>query len=163
MAVTSATVNPSLQAHIPKSFGNFASALDLILNFGGATQLTSGAGANQFAHLYVVSASIASGTPLVIDVTGSLVEPDGTTFVITDIIGVAVKNNGTSAQLITIGGGSNPVVSIWSANLLIPGGVTVLIFNPNASAYAVNASTAHTMQFSCASGTAVVDIAILGH
>lgn len=163
MSVTSATVNANAQIHIPKSFGNFASALDLVLNFAAPASLASGSGAAQFAHCYITSASIVSGSPLVIDVTGSLVEPDGTTFVVTDIVAILVKNNGTTGQIITMGGGSNPVVSFVSANAIIPPGATMIFFNPAASGYAVNASTAHTLQFANASGTAVVDIAILGH
>jgi hypothetical protein len=162
MPLTSATICTLAQIAVPKTIGNFLSG-SLSLAFGGSAAFASGSIANQANQVYAGTRTVTSGTPDSID-TQSLLQPDGSAFAATDIVAIGIKNNGTAGQILTVGGGSTPVVSAWVTTLVIPPGAQVVITNPAAAGYAINASTAHLIQVVVAAGTAVpYDIFILSH
>lgn len=141
------------------------------LMFGGALQFIAGAGAlaGQARNLSGNTVAITSGTPVVIDLN-TLTNPDGTACNFTDILYVGFLNSSqTPGEDLVIGGGTNPVISIWgSGNLTLlanPSGVAVFeIATAAATGYAINASTAHTFRLSVAAGTAVeISYVLLGH
>lgn len=168
MAGTFGTSNTNIAAVVifNADYGGLGNPVQIQLNFGaGFYYKSSGSGALEANTVAGGTVQVSSGTPTVIDLN-TVTQPDGSTATFADLLIVGFYNHGdpTSGETLTIGGGTNPVVSIWSANLVLLGGTPILVGCPDATGYAVNASTAHKFTLNIASGTNVdVDYLLVGH
>lgn len=120
----------------------------------------SGTAASTFDVVYSDTASIASGTPLSLDLLGSLTSVlTGQTVSFVKLCGVIVKNKSTtSGQYLTLGGGSNALSGF--SGKADPSGVFVW-FSP-IDAMAPVAGTGDILQIASATGTISCDILLLG-
>lgn len=148
------------------NYGGLGNPVTIPLNFGQGQYFTGpGNGALQANNIAGNTVLVTSGTPTVIDIT-AVVQPDGTATAFTDLLVVGFFNHGDpgAGETLTIGGGTNPVVSIFSANLILLGATPFLVSCPNATGYAINTSTAKAFTLNVASGTNVkVDYLLIGH
>lgn len=153
--------------------GNFgALGLPTIpLLFGGQIPFSNGAGSGdgQANNLSGNTLSITSGTPVVLNLN-TLTNPDGSACSFTDLLYVAFWNYSTTVgQDLVVGGGSDPVVSVWgSGNLTVlanTDGTAVAMFATTAATgWAIDLSTACTFKLTVAAGTGVsVGYALIGH
>jgi len=152
------------------NYGNLGTPT-IPLSFGGAIPFQKGAGSGvgQANNLTGGTVLVTNGTPTVLDLN-TLVAPDGTALTFADLLVVGFWNSSTVAgQNLTVGGGSNPIISIWgSGNLSLlsntQGTASALFATAAATGWAFNASTAHTFQLTVAAGTNVpVSFVFLGH
>jgi hypothetical protein len=141
------------------------------LLFGGQIQFANGAGSGdgQANNLTGGTLSITSGTPVVLDLN-SLLNPDGSACSFADLLLVAFWNYSTTAgQDLVVGGGTDPVVSIWgSGNLTVlanlDGTASAMFCTTAATGWAIDSSTAHTFRLEVAAGTGVqIAYAFVGH
>jgi hypothetical protein len=103
---------------------------------------------------------VPSGSPVSLVLgNASLTQPDGSTATFTDVVFLAIKNNG--AAVLTVGGGTNAMTSIGT--ITVAAGATAIVACPTATGYALTASTADVIKFTSASGTLAVDVMIAGH
>jgi hypothetical protein len=127
---------------------------------------TNGTAINQADRLYSARHSIASGTPLALDLAGTLENPLGETVTFAKVLGIIVVNNSTTAaEILTVGAGSNPI-STWVAASgdgvqVGPNGFMANV-NPSLAGFAVTGGTADILTITSASGTISTDIYILG-
>lgn len=136
----------------------------LIHDFVFRGEYANGTGSSQADVVHSGSISISTATTL--DVRGSLssvLTGDSVSFV--EITGILVKNNSSTAgQYVTVGGGSNPVTSLWGASgdaaIVGPGGLMVL--TSPIDGYATTAGTADVLTLTPATGTISVDYLIVG-
>jgi|ERR1700722_1560607 len=168
MPFQSSIVNLAAIANWLDNFGNLGSPA-VQLAFGGAINFNNGAGSGdgQINNVSGNTVSVTSGTPVVLDLN-TLTNPDGSACTFADLLIIAFYNNSTTGQNLIIGGGSNPVTSIWgSGNLTILGNADgtagVLIASTAATGYAINSSTAHTFRLESSSGTIQCDFLLAGH
>lgn len=140
----------------------------LTFTFGGLNQaFTLGSGAAQFNTAYLADRTVTNGTPDVLNLTSGLTDLDGNAIAaFADIVAFGVRNNSTTTgQILSVGGGTDPVVTIWGAGPIIvpPGGCAVFI-NPGVAGYAITTTTADRINVTVAAGTAVSYTPfILGH
>lgn len=140
------------------------------LGFGTALQyLTNGVGALQAQWIAANTIAVPNGSPVTLNLN-TLTQPDGSTFTPLDILFIGFINTSvTTGQDVTIGGGSNPIVSAFSGNIVLPAGsadnpgTPVCIGNSNATGYAINLSTACNFRLSSAAGTPDVAYLLFGH
>lgn len=127
-----------------------------------------GTGVNQIDLVWTsdAAAAVTSGTPVSIDLAGSLVDPLGTAVVFAKIVGIIILNDGSAATgILEVGGGSNAFASWLGATgdtvKIGPGGSHVFL-NPSLAAYAVTAGTGDLLQLASASGTVPYRVIIIG-
>lgn len=169
MSFQNALINAAANLNWLGNFGNLGTP-QIPLQFGGAVPFQNGAGSGvgQMNNMSGNSVSITSGTPLVLDLN-TLTNPDGSACAFTDLLFVAFWNYSTTAgQNLVIGGGSNPIISIWgSGNLTVIGntqGTAVASFATSAATgWAINLSTATTLRLEASSGTLTAGYVIAGH
>lgn len=165
MSVQSGTTLLQANFNLLKSLGGTFGSTNIAANFGGSNQgvnvqFTPGAGANQFNNVYEAGLSVASGSPVSVNLTdGSALMPDGAASNFADIVLLVIRNNG--AAVLTVGGGTNAVTSIGT--ILVNPGATVVVLCPLATGYPVTATTACVLKFASATGTLAVDVMAVGH
>lgn len=129
-----------------------------------AGDYANGTAASQNDVVFSGSASISTATAL--DVRGSLssvLTGDAANFV--ELTALVLKNNSSTAgQYVSVGGGSNPVTSLWDASgdaaRVGPGGLLVL--TSPIDGFATTAGTADTITLTPATGTISVDYLLVG-
>lgn len=148
---------------------NHTSVLDLgtakfpaTLDFGDS--LASGTGADQADQLFTDTRTLTA-TSENLDLAGGLTDAFGATITFARIKGIAIRNKSTTDVLLVGGAASNAFVN-WVANSsdivrLRPGGVLVL-WAPDATAYAVTAGTGDILKIDSGAATISYDIAIIG-
>lgn len=164
---TDVKVNLDLSAKVTEretgiGVGSVASQLVHLINV--SAEYANGTGSLQSDVVHSGSISIATATTL--DVRGSLssvLTGDAVSFV--EITGIVLRNtSSTAGQYVTVGGGSNPVTSIWGASgdavIVGPGGLFVL--TSPIDGYATTAGTADILTLTPATGTIGVDYVIFG-
>jgi hypothetical protein len=106
-----------------------------------------------------------SGTPDTIDLAGSLTDPVGSAVVMVEVVGFYLRNR-DATQILTVGAGSNPWITWLGATgdavKVRPLGF-MMLYAPDATAYAVTAGTGDIVTVTTDGGTNVAyDVWILG-
>ena len=168
MALTNSSAQLAISAALNQSLnlGVVGSAVSEGLTFP-ATNTTFGVGngTSNFNNGFCQQQVIANGTPLVYNLSSSpsVTQIDGTTMpALNDIVAFAVKNvsgNGT----ITIGGGTDPITTMFTGNVTLPPGASVCILNPAASGFAITATSADRITLTNSAGNNTCAILALGH
>ena len=122
-----------------------------------------GTGSNRVDAVYFRAPAALASTD--IDLRGSLTSLDGTTITFPVVVGIFIRNHSTTdAEILTIGGSTNPFISWLAASgdgvKLGPGGLFAL-WNPQVG-YATTAATADILTIAPATGTPTVSVMILG-
>ena len=125
----------------------------------------TGTSALQQNRVYSTTSSVTAGVPVAYDLRGIADPLTGGTVEFESLTLICVRHNGTTAsQTLTIGGGSNPVDTVWAAagdaSVIGPGGVW-LWTSPRDGA-ATTAGTADTLTLTASSGSVSFDLLILG-
>lgn len=126
----------------------------------------NGTGANKVGAVYSRNGDVVNGTPLDLDLRGTLTSiVDGSVVNFPLVMGIVIRNNSTTAgQSLTIGAGSNPFISWLAATgdgvKIGPSGFKVL-WNP-IDAYATSAGTADILRIVSDVGTVNVDVMLIG-
>lgn len=128
--------------------------------------LANGTGLDQADQFYMVSGTVAAGTPVDIDLAGSLSNAFGSTVTFARLKGIVIQNKTTTAgAILQVGAGSNPITSPWLASgdgvNVGPDGVFML-WNPSAAGYAVTATSADILRLTSASGTISYELYLIG-
>ena len=122
----------------------------------------TGPGAGQAQVLYQANRTF-SGTTDVLNFGsgGGLSDSYGTTIALTAIKAIYINNTGTSS--ITVGAGSNPIVTLLNSTgtLTLPSGAIHFDATPDATGWVVTATTACNLTFTGTSGQ-TYQIAVLG-
>lgn len=152
MALTSLSVTAN--ATPVYAFGSATSSLPFTCN----VSVTGGNTTAGYAdRLYVPAAqSIVAASPLSIDLSGSLVQPDGSACVFVRVKGIYIKNTSTTGYL-TIGGGSNPLAGV--TGFAGPGGVFLCTHDDGMT---VIAATGDILKITASAGTVVAEIVVWG-
>ena len=162
------TVSLSLSSSIFKALGGGTFGTPSIPSsfpsIGGTLSL--GTGANNFNMLFELNQSVASGTPVDIDLTGQTA-PDGSAIALADIVGIALQFPAANTANITVG---NAAANAWSAWLGATGtlvqipGSAVFLFAPVASGSGYTVDGTHKLlRLTAASGTQVANVWGFGH
>lgn len=162
MPATLSNFSTAQQANWYKTI--FGNNIPLQYAFGGGVQMAVGAAgtANAYQTAYGGTLSVVNPTPTVLNLTASLIQPDGTTGTFADLLLVCLSCPTTNTDYITYGGGSNPVVYFTTAQKVYPG-QTINIIYPVANGLAVTATTADRINLNSNSGTQVVNVLLAGH
>jgi hypothetical protein len=137
------------------------------LNFNKKWSWANGNALQQANAIYMKRHLISTGTPLALDLAGTLIDILGNTITMSKVCAIIVVNNSaTAAEITTVGAGSNPllnwIIATGDGNKAGPGGAVVVI-DESAAAYAVTAGTGDVLQISVAAGTNVShDVIIIG-
>lgn len=128
--------------------------------------LANGTGLDQADQMYMTSGTVAAGTPVDLDLSGSVTNAFGTTVAFARLKGIIIHNKTTTAgAILEVGAGSNPITSLWLASgdgvKVGPDGMLAL-WNPSAAGYAVTATTADILRLVSASGTISYEIYLIG-
>ena len=129
------------------------------------SQWANGTSSLQQNRAYSTTSSVTAGVPVAYDLRGIADPLTGASVEFEHLTTICIRHNGTTAsQTLTIGGGSNPVATIWGAagdaSVLGPGGVFVWTSPRDGAATA--AGTADTLTLTSSSGTVSFDLLILG-
>lgn len=133
--------------------------------FTETLDLASGTGSSQIDRVWSDTGSVASGTPVTVDLAGSLTAADGTTITFVEIVGLYIKNKSTTtAQNITVGGGSNPWITHLGASgdAVVVGPSGMLLLTSPIDGYAVTATTGDILTLTSSSGTISYDLVVCG-
>lgn len=126
--------------------------------------LTNGTGADQADVVHVNRYSVTSGTPITLDLNGSLKMPNLANANFARMKWLIFINRDATNSLL-IGGGSNPFTTWMSGTTPVrkvgPLGAEVVL-NPSAVAFAVTASTADIIQIDASAGTVAFDVVLVG-
>lgn len=116
--------------------------------------------AGEMNLIYSAAFSVATGTPLVLDLS-SLLDPVRGSVVFLHINDIFITNDDTVAgHDLTIGGGTAPLFAASPNLCYAPGGYWAV--GSGSAGIAVNASTAHNLQIAAAAGTVTGKITIIG-
>lgn len=130
-------------------------------------QLLDGSGAGKAnKSWYGANRSIAGSGTDVLDLAGTLVDAFGATLTFTKVRAIVIMPSASNGSTLKMGGGTNPIVSLFNANteklVLRPGGLFMLVA-PDATGYAVVAATGDNLTISNDSASAATyDILIVG-
>lgn len=137
------------------------------LNFTRTFNWGNGTVIDTADRIYMKRHTIATGTPLALDLSGSLTDLIGNTITMAKVTGIVVSNNSvTAGEILTIGAGSTPLINWIAASgdalKVGPGGMLCQL-DPSLAAYAVTGGTADILTIAAAAGLTVsVDVIIVG-
>lgn len=153
MALTSTTASASIISQY--AIGSAGATL----NYAVQQTYTGGATTTGYADiLYAKQHSIVSGVALSLDLSGSLIQPDGATAVFVEVTAILVKHvSATAGGYLTIGGGSNPLAGV--TGFAGVDGYFSFSFDTGAP---VAAGSADLLQITASTGTVVADVIIVG-
>jgi hypothetical protein len=161
MAAASGAISTAQQITVNKTI--FGQIDPIVCNFGIASRLSAGSGANAYQNVYADTRTITSGVADSIDLTNSsLTDPTGATVNFADVILLGFAASASNVGNITIGAGAGAMSSILGASgtVTLPPGATVLFVYPAATGYSV---ANHKIQATSAIGSAVYDVLVVGH
>lgn len=123
--------------------------------------ISSGNAAGQVDRAYSFGGTITFGTPFTINLSTGL-DPLGNTLGMVHVTSVLVENDSlTAGQVMTIGGGTHPVLGSDQFTAQANGGIA-FICNPNPG-YSVSGGSSDTLTITVAAGTAVpFKVTVLG-
>jgi hypothetical protein len=124
-------------------------------------QFALGTSAGQFDLVHAKEYTIAAaGSPQSIDLNGGgLLDPEGNAVNFAKVTAIGLVNE-SAAQIITVGGGSNPWVGPWSGTVTL-GKSGVLAFTNQVDGWAVVAATGDILKLTSDGGVNVKVIVLL--
>lgn len=137
------------------------------VNLSKQYTLTQGAGLNAADKLWSDTRTIAASGTDDLDLAGVLTDSFGASITLARVKGIFIFAASTNSNNVVVGGGSNPfntwVSGTTPAVIVRPGGFFAL-YGPDATAYAVTASTADILRVAnSGAGSAVIyDIVLIG-
>lgn len=160
-ATVTATIDTSIK--FAEDSGNTFPALSVSPAWAPTTQqYSSGLLASNLDLAYMSRQSVASGTPVSLDVSGGgLKDLLGNTFSPAKVACIAISNRGTAGN-ITVTGNFMTTNFGASFSMVIPPGGRFLYDNPSLAGLAVTNSTDDVITLTSSAGTNDVDIAIGG-
>lgn len=137
------------------------------LNFNKTFNWGNGTTIDNADRIYMKRHTIATGTPLALDLSGGLTDLVGNVITMVKVTGIIVVNNSvTAGEILTIGAGSTPLINWIAASgdavKVGPGGMLCQL-DPSVAAYAVTGATADILTIAAAAGATVsVDVIVVG-
>lgn len=131
------------------------------VNEGAAYDVANGTGASQANAVYVDDFSIAASGTSDIDLSGSLVDPNGNTIVFTAVKEIYVKADSTNTNNVVVGGAAatqfvGPFGGVTHTIAVKPGGFFHVCEGYSAAGWAVAAGSTDLLRLTnSAAGTAV--------
>lgn len=122
---------------------------------GDATNfsLAVGTGAGQANAIITQDGTINTGTPNTVNVITGLQTDQLTAAAMAHVLAIYFENlSSTPADIVTIGGGTHPLIG--SDQCTVNAGGAILIYNPNPG-YAITSGSADTLTFGVAAGSGV--------
>jgi hypothetical protein len=166
MPAGTGTINLSQVINFLSVAGNaLGVASGIPVNFlpGLATQLTAGSGAKQYNNAFAVGPVTTSGTtPIVYNLTNTLVEPSGEIATFADITLLCITCPSSNTDFIKLGAGTDPVVEFTNAWDIFPG-MTLVLFISTATGLAVTTTTADRLTVTSNSGNQTFQLLLAGH
>lgn len=160
------SVNISLNIDVDQGSQTGMSSVKNHIDFDKVIQLLDGSGAGKSTKAYAASRTIAGSGSDALDLAGVLVDAFGSVLTFTKVRAVAVAASAANAGTLKMGAGTAPMGSFFGAGterLVIRPGGFILLAAPDATAYAVTASTADTLTISNDSASlSAYDIVIIG-
>jgi hypothetical protein len=138
-----------------------------LVNYTASNTFANGTGVDAANMVWVDTRTLSASASEDLDVAGGLTNALGTTLTFTKIKGIIIAASAANTNNVVVGGDTNALVNwVGAANDVInvrPGGIFCLTA-PDATAYAVTASTGDVLQIAnSSSGTSVTyDIIIIG-
>lgn len=132
---------------------------------GQPIEYADGSAANQIDLVYSDTFSVASGTPITYDLTGSLLSIlDGTAVNFTKIRGIAIVQR-TGAGILQIGAGSNPQLGwvIATGDGVNIGTLGCFVICDPTNSYTTTAGTGDILTLTASTGTITGDLLIWGY
>lgn len=138
------------------------------LSFGPTLSFSDGSGANQITRIFADTRTLAASANEDLDLAGGLTDAIGQTITLARVRAILIRAAAGNTNNVIVGGASSNGFITWVGGAthtvtLRPGGV-MLLAAPDATAYAVTASTGDLLRIAnSSSGTSVTyDIVILG-
>ncbi len=138
------------------------------INYAESYIFTNGTSANQANMMFVDTRTVALSSSESLDLAGGLTDAFGATITFTRIKGILIKASSSNTNNVVLGGDVTNTFLTWvgaetDSVVIRPGGMFCLMA-PDATAYAVTASTGDLLQVTnSSSGTGVTyDIIIFG-
>lgn len=138
------------------------------LSFNPSVTLTDGTGANQINRIFADTITLAASANQDIDLAGALVDAIGQTITFARVKGILVRSAAANTNNVIVGGAASNQFATWvggAAHTITvrPGGFLALSA-PDATAYAVTASTGDLLRFANSAGGSSVtfDLVIVG-
>lgn len=127
--------------------------------------LTNGTGANQSDLIFMDTRTLTASATENLDLAGSLTDPFGATLTFARIKAILVMADAANTNSVQIGGAASNAFINWVANSsdivnVRPGG-RFLIIAPDATAYAVTASTGDILKMANSAGSTSVTYTIV--
>ena len=139
-------------ATVSRTFKSQAAAIGPVFDdsntFNLQDALAYGTGADQANVCYHAVETLSTGGSVLLDVSGTLKDAFGDTIIMSRVKCLAVQHR-SAAGTISVGGGSNPMTTFWGATgdmLKIEADGGIVLWAPDATAYAVTASTAENIR-----------------
>lgn len=160
------SVSISLAVDVDQGVQTSLSSLKNHIDFDKVVQLLDGTGAGKANKTYAASRTIAGSGSDPLDLAGVLADAFGAPLTFTKVRAIAIAASSANASTIKMGAGTAPMGTLFGANterLVIRPGGFVLITAPDATGYAVTATTADTLTISNDSASlSAYDIVIVG-
>lgn len=160
------SVNLSLTIDVDQGVQTTLASLKNHVDFDKVLQLLDGTGAGKSSKTFAASRTIAGSGSDPLDLAGVLTDAFGSALTFTKIRLIAISSSATNASTLKMGAGTAPMGSFFGANterLIIRPGGFVLIAAPDATGYAVTATSADTLTISNDSASvSAYDILIVG-
>lgn len=153
------TVSASFQINDRRSVGIGANA-NIPCNAQASATFADGAGALQANVLYQANLALIAGAKS-LDLNGVLEDSYGSTVSLLRVKGLYVKNTGVTD--LTFGAGTTPMTTLLNSTgtITLPPGAACVFMTPDATGWAVTASTADLLNFT-GTGTGTFSVAVLG-
>lgn len=142
---------------------NFAGAIDIVKSLAHGTTL------DKFDLGYIAERTVASGSNDDIDLAGVLASPLGTSFAAVELAGIVIVNKpldpsaAANTTNLTLGGGSNPVLGLFSTMILRPGAMVSALAGDPGGLCVITPGTGDILRVANSAGaTAKYLIAALG-
>lgn len=151
-----------LQANLSdrRTIGVNSSTVNIPANLTATGTFTDGSGALQANVLYQATLALSGGT-YNLDLNGVLTDSYGSAVAMLRVKGIMVYNTGATS--LTVGNGTNPWVTFLTGTgtLILPPSAAFAAYTPDATGWAVTASTGDILKFA-GTGTAAFQVVILG-
>lgn len=138
------------------------------VNYAQSFSFANGTSANQANMMFSDTRTLTASSTENLDLAGGLLDPFGTSIVFTRIKGIVVYANSTNTNNVVLGGDATSTFLTWvgaenDSVVIRPGGMICLVA-PDATSYAVTATTGDLLMVSNSAGTTGVtyDIVLFG-
>ena len=138
------------------------------LGYDATYTLTNGTGADQANMVFSDTRTLTASSSENLDLAGGLTDVFGTTITFTKIKGIIVKAAAANTNNVLVGGAASAQFVNWVSDatdvlVIRPGGMVALVA-PDATAYAVTATTADLLKIANSAGSTSVsyDIILIG-